>query len=86
MIRKLEWTLPEAKEEFDELPSVGQKMVVNDEVYVVTKRAIHDRIDTPDGKVIIKIAPAREDVKVFAESGITTKEDLKERAAHLLEN
>ena len=86
MISAFTWPLPEAKEKFDELPSVGDKMIFNDEKYVVTKRAIHDRIDTPDGKVIVKLAPATEEVELFTESGISTKEELKERAGHLLEN
>jgi len=84
MVGGISMPLDRAVEEYDELPAVGDKLDVAGKMHVVQKRTITQKVNRPGPELTIKLARATEEVTVHAE--IDTEEEIREQAAHLLDN
>ena len=77
----MEMTLAHAKEDFDELPELGDTMDVNGREHFIVGITFSQDEMTEELKVVFKLEPKRE-VRVVGR--YKTEEEIREAAGHLL--
>lgn len=82
MISAIKWDLERAKEMLGELPDGGEKIVWNDDEYIVLGTSIHEKING-DITVTIKVGYDR-GIKIS--SKLRDKEEIREEASELLDD